>query len=189
MTKSDQSLIGRLKEQKAWCKSRYTPETYAMGREDGIQWAIDEIQAEIAEPASPANDTLIDRTLTVADGVSYWRMPDGSHWGLTPDDAKTINTLLQRCEIPVIDDKELWHKIHDIILIHGVIQRAGGIADRLVKDLKPYLQPPMRESSEDSHKKGAREGWIRACVFYKDMDAEDPNSEYSAEMNKRWPII
>lgn len=81
------SLIGRLKEQKAWCKSRYTPETYAMGREDGLQWAIDEIEAmgdasarkdevEVQngqsktsgdQPAptrttSPANGTLIELT-------------------------------------------------------------------------------------------------------------------------------
>lgn len=46
-----------------------------------------------------STDSLIGRSLRVVDGVSYWRMPDGSHWGLTPDDAKIINELLQKGEI------------------------------------------------------------------------------------------
>jgi hypothetical protein len=35
--------------------------------------------------------------------------------------------------------------------------------------------------------KAAREGWMRACVFYKDIDAEG-DAEVIAEMDSRWPL-
>ena len=45
----------------------------------------------------------------------------------------------------------------------------------------------MSQAAEIAIHKAAREGWMRAAVFYKDIDAEaDP--EVIAEANRRWPL-
>lgn len=59
-----------------------------------------------------------------------------------------------------------------------------------LRNLTPHISEAVKVMTRQREAlvEARREGWMRACVFYFDIDAEAPDSAYTEECNKRFPL-
>lgn len=67
-------------------------------------------------------------------------------------------------------------------VLRGMLAAARAEVARLVEE-----NARLREVVDAERQKGAREGWMRAVVFYTDMDAEG-DANVREEADRRWPL-
>lgn len=122
------------------------------------------------------------------------RIPAASESLLPPDAERAAPPSESEREERVVVARKILSETEDCLKLRNYPPFDEGTRALLIIRIRGILleaalaSAPAAQAESSPLEKAAREGWMRACVFYMDMDAEAPDSPYVAEMNKRWPL-